>query len=308
MSDLKKVPSGKVAVLFGGSSAERAVSLKSGAAVLAGLQRAGVDAHPFDPAERPLAELAGFDAAFVVLHGRGGEDGSVQGALELMGIPYTGSRILGCALAMDKVRTKWLWRGLDLPTAQFEVVEKESFCEKDAAVIMARLGTPVMVKPANEGSSVGMTKAQDPEALLAAIQSALRYDDTVLVEAWNHGPEFTVAILDGEALPVIRLETDRDFYDYDAKYVTGDTRYLIPCGLPAEQEQAMQRLALSAFAAVGGEGWGRVDVMCDAEGNFQLLEVNTVPGMTETSLVPKAARAAGLEFDPLVVQILSLAR
>ncbi|WP_345317810.1 D-alanine--D-alanine ligase [Ferrimonas gelatinilytica] len=303
-----KISAGKVAVLFGGKSAEREVSLNSGTAVLQGLQRAGVDAYPFDPATRPLAELAAFDTAFVVLHGRGGEDGSVQGALELMGIPYTGSRIMGCAVAMDKVRTKWLWRGLDLPTAKFEVVEKEKFCDKDAAAIMARLGSPVMVKPANEGSSVGMAKASDPDALLGAVQSALKYDNTVLIEAWIHGPEYTVAILDGQALPVIRMETDHEFYDYDAKYVTGDTRYLIPCGLSQAEELAMQELALKAFASVGGGGWGRVDVMRDAEGNFQLLEVNTVPGMTETSLVPKAAAAAGIDFDSLVVRILDLAR
>ncbi|SHH98603.1 D-alanine--D-alanine ligase [Ferrimonas marina] len=299
---------GKVAVLFGGTSAEREVSLNSGAAVLKGLQRSGIDAHKFDPAEQPLQALAEFDRAFIVLHGRGGEDGSIQGALEQLSIPYTGSRVMGCAVAMDKVRTKWLWAGLDLPTAQFEVVEKESFSEEDAAAIMARLGAPVMVKPANEGSSVGMAKAADAAALAQAIEAALVYDDTVLVEAWIHGPEFTVSILGDRALPVIRMETDHEFYDYDAKYVTGDTRYLIPCGLSAEQEQRMQQLALKAFKAVGASGWGRVDVMQDADGQFQLLEVNTVPGMTETSLVPKAAKAVGLEFDQLVGQILEMAR
>ncbi|GAA4900529.1 D-alanine--D-alanine ligase [Ferrimonas pelagia] len=298
---------GKVAVLFGGSSAERAVSLNSGAAVLAALQRSGVDAHKFDPAERPVAELAGFESAFIVLHGRGGEDGSIQGALDLMQIPYTGSRVMGCAVAMDKVRTKWLWAGLALPTAKFEVVEKETFCDKDAAAIMARLGAPVMVKPANEGSSVGMAKAADPAALQSAIEAALHYDETVLVEAWIDGPEYTVAILGDQALPVIKMETDHEFYDYDAKYVTGDTRYLIPCGLSADEEQAMQAIALQAFRAVGATGWGRVDVMRDADGQFQLLEVNTVPGMTETSLVPKAAKAVGLSFEQLVCRVLAKA-
>ncbi|MBY5981144.1 D-alanine--D-alanine ligase [Ferrimonas balearica] len=295
----------KVAVLFGGTSAEREVSLRSGAAVLAGLQRGGVDAHPFDPAERSLDELKGFDRAFIVLHGRGGEDGTVQGALELMKIPYTGSRVLGCAVAMDKVRTKWLWAGLGLPTADFEVVDKESFSPNSAEDIMARLGSPVMVKPACEGSSIGMAKAEDAASLQKAIDTALQYDDTVLVEAWVHGPEFTVSILGEEALPAIRMETPNVFYDYEAKYQSQTTQYHCPAGLSDDDEQALRALALRAFKAVGASGWGRVDVMRDADGSWRLLEVNTVPGMTETSLVPKAANAVGVDFDTLVARILA---
>ncbi|MBW3165632.1 D-alanine--D-alanine ligase [Ferrimonas balearica] len=295
----------KVAVLFGGTSAEREVSLRSGAAVLAGLQRGGVDAHPFDPAERSLDELKGFDRAFIVLHGRGGEDGTVQGALELMKIPYTGSRVLGCAVAMDKVRTKWLWAGLGLPTADFEVVDKESFSPNSAEDIMARLGSPVMVKPACEGSSIGMAKAEDAASLQKAIDTALQYDDTVLVEAWVHGPEFTVSILGEEALPAIRMETPNVFYDYEAKYQSQTTQYHCPAGLSDDDEQALRALAVRAFKAVGASGWGRVDVMRDADGSWRLLEVNTVPGMTETSLVPKAANAVGVDFDTLVARILA---
>ncbi|MBY6187796.1 D-alanine--D-alanine ligase [Marinobacter hydrocarbonoclasticus] len=295
----------KVAVLFGGTSAEREVSLRSGAAVLAGLQRGGIDAHAFDPAERALDELKAYDRAFIVLHGRGGEDGTVQGALELMKIPYTGSRVLGCALAMDKVRTKWLWAGLGLPTADFEVVDKESFSPNSAEDIMARLGSPVMVKPACEGSSIGMAKAEDAASLQQAIETALTYDTTVLVEAWVHGPEYTVSILGERALPAIRMETPNVFYDYEAKYQSQTTQYHCPAGLSDEDEAALQALALKAFKAVGASGWGRVDVMRDADGSWRLLEVNTVPGMTETSLVPKAARAVGIEFDPLVARILA---
>ncbi|TKB51272.1 D-alanine--D-alanine ligase [Ferrimonas sediminicola] len=296
---------GKVAVLLGGSSAEREISLKSGQAVLAGLLKAGVDAHPFDPSERALTELAGFDRAFVVLHGRGGEDGTLQGALEHMAMPYTGSGVLGCALAMDKVRTKSLWAGQGLPTAAFEVAVEGRFKAETASQMLSRLGGKVMVKPANEGSSIGMAIAETPEQLAQAIAAAHEFDREVLVEQWIDGPEFTVAILGERALPVIEMRTDNAFYDYQAKYQSNETRYLCPCELPEQEELELRALALTAFRAVGASGWGRVDVMRTRDGRWQLLEVNAVPGMTETSLVPKAARAVGIDFPTLVTTILA---
>lgn len=300
---------GKVAVLFGGHAAERDVSLRSGAAVLAGLQRAGVDAHGIDTQGYPLAQLTadGFERAFIVVHGRGGEDGALQGALEHLGLPYTGSRVLGAALAMDKIRTKQVWKTLGLPTADFSVVHKGQFKAEDASALLANFAGPIFVKPANEGSSIGMTKATDEPTLVAAIEEAFKFDAEVLLERFIDGDEYTVSILGETALPAIRLRTTHDFYDYSAKYQSGDTEYLCPCGLSDADEQALGDLSVAAFKAVAASGWGRVDLMRDKSGQWWLLEVNTVPGMTETSLVPKAAKVAGLSFEQLVVAVLEQA-
>jgi D-alanine-D-alanine ligase len=292
---------GKVAVLLGGRSAEREVSLKSGRAVLDALLRGGVDAHPVDPQADVLERLreGGFDRAFIVLHGRGGEDGVIQGALETIDLPYTGSGVLGSALGMDKYRCKLLWRGCDLPTADFTLLRSAADLAQAGA-----LGYPLMIKPAREGSSIGMAKVDGPAELDAAWTEAARFDALVLAERWISGPEYTCAILGSEVLPLIRLETPRTFYDYEAKYQSDSTRYHCPCGLSAAEETRLQGLALEAFHAVGASGWGRVDMMVDRELGPQLLEVNTVPGMTDHSLVPMAARARGIGFDDLVWQIL----
>jgi D-alanine-D-alanine ligase len=293
---------GRVAVLFGGKSAEREVSLKSGAAVLAALQAAGVDAFGIDVGDDLLARLCveRIDRAFIVLHGRGGEDGSMQGLLECAGIPYTGSGILASALAMDKLRTKQVWQSLGLPTPRHAVLASEGDCHAAAA----SLGFPLIVKPAHEGSSIGMAKVAGIAELIAAWRGASAYDAQVLVEQWIQGPEFTIATLRGEVLPPIGLGTPHTFYDYDAKYVANDTQYRIPCGLDAAKEQELKNLSARACEAVGIQGWARVDVMQDSAGAFWLLEVNTVPGMTDHSLVPMAARAAGLDFQQLVLAIL----
>ena len=300
---------GKVAVLYGGHAAEREVSLRSGAAVLAGLQRAGVDAHGIDTQDYPLARLLedGFERAFIVVHGRGGEDGALQGALEHLGLPYTGSRVLGSALAMDKIRTKQVWKTLGLPTADFKVVHKNTFKAEDAVTLLGQFDGPIFVKPANEGSSIGMTKATDAITLADAIAQAFTFDDEVLLERFIEGEEYTVSILGEQALPAIRLRTPHDFYDYSAKYQSGDTEYLCPCGLDEADEQALGELSVAAFKAVAASGWGRVDLMRDQQGQWYLLEVNTVPGMTETSLVPKSAAVANLSFDELVVAVLEMA-
>ena len=294
---------GRVAVLFGGKSAEREVSLKSGNAVLSALQAAGVDAFGIDVGDDFLARLNSekIDRAFIVLHGRGGEDGSMQGLLECAGIPYTGSGILASALAMDKLRTKQVWHSLGLPTPRHAVLTSPADCEAAAA----ELGFPLIVKPAHEGSSIGMAKVDSAQALLAAWQDAARYDSQVLVEQWIAGPEYTIAVLRGEVLPPIGLGTPHSFYDYDAKYLADDTQYRIPCGLSAEKEAELKDLTARACEAVGTQGWARADVMQDASGQFWLLEVNTVPGMTDHSLVPMAARAAGLDFQQLVLAILA---
>lgn len=293
---------GRVAVLFGGKSAEREVSLKSGAAVLEALQAAGVEAFGIDAGDDLLQRLSSerIDRAFIVLHGRGGEDGSMQGLLECAGIPYTGSGILASALAMDKLRTKQVWQSLGLPTPQHAVLASEADCRTAAET----LGFPLIVKPAHEGSSIGMAKVGDVAELVAAWRAASTYDAQVLVEQWIQGPEFTVAVLHGQVLPPIGLGTPHTFYDYDAKYLASDTQYRIPCGLDAAREEELKALSARACEAVGIRGWARVDVMQDAEGNFWLLEVNTVPGMTDHSLVPMAARAAGLDFQQLVLSIL----
>jgi D-alanine-D-alanine ligase len=293
---------GKVAVLMGGDSAEREISLRSGSAVLAALQQRGVDAHGIDAGADLLQQLAagGFNRAFIMLHGRGGEDGVIQGALERIGLPYTGSGVLGSALGMDKYRTKALWRGLDLPTP-------ESVLISDAADLEAAgsLGFPLMIKPSREGSSIGMTKVEDTQQLRQAWETARRYDASVLAERWIIGQEYTAALLQGEALPLIRLETPHTFYDYTAKYNAETTRYHCPCGLAPAQEAELQALCLQAFEAVGADGWGRVDLMLDEQQRPWLIEVNTVPGMTDHSLVPMSARAAGIEFDELVLRILA---
>lgn len=293
---------GKVAVLYGGRSAEREVSLKSGAAVLAGLKARGVDAHGIDPGPdiaRVLME-GGFDRVFIVLHGRGGEDGVIQGALEVLGLPYTGSDVLGSALGMDKLRCKRLWHGQGLPTAPYAALT----CEADIAAVADTVGYPVMVKPAREGSSIGMARADDEEALRAAWREASVHDGLVLAEAWITGAEYTASILGNDALPLIGLKTPNGFYDYDAKYLADTTTYTCPCGLPEEQELALRALALRAFEAVGASGWGRVDIMISEDGRPWLLEVNTVPGMTDHSLVPMSAKVAGLSFQDLVWKIL----
>jgi D-alanine-D-alanine ligase len=293
---------GRVAVLMGGRSAEREVSLRSGNAVLEALRGAGVDAVSVDwefdleaqlRAERP-------DRAFIALHGRGGEDGCVQGALEVFGIPYTGSGVLGCALAMDKVRSKQIWRACDLPTPAFSLATEDLNKR-----VTTELGWPVMVKPAREGSSIGISKVERLEDLALAISTAKEYDSTVMIERFVHGAEFTLAIVGRQTLPLIRLETPRIFYDYEAKYHANDTRYLCPAGLSADRERAIAELGLAAFDALGASGWGRVDFMIDDDNRPWLIELNTVPGMTDHSLVPMAARHAGLSFETLVLDILA---
>ena len=295
---------GKVAVMLGGTSAERPVSLNSGAAVLAALQRQGVDAHAFDPANRNLGDLISgeFDRVFIALHGRLGEDGCMQGALEVLGMPYTGSGVMASALGMDKWRTKLLWRAAGLPTADWAILAADS----DFAAVEQQLGLPIFVKPAHEGSSIGMSKVSAPGTLKAAYETAVEHDPLVLAEKFIDGPEFTVGILGDIALPLIRLEPaqDKAFYDFEAKYLRNDTQYHCPAGLPDADEQALRQLALDAFRLVGGRGWGRVDVMRDRHGNPYLLEMNTSPGMTDHSLVPMAARVAGLDFDALCLAIL----
>jgi D-alanine-D-alanine ligase len=294
---------GKVAVLFGGTSAERDVSLNSGSRVLAALQGQGIDAHPFDPAEQPLDALKGYDRAFIALHGRHGEDGTIQGALEVMHIPYTGSGVLASALAMDKFRTKLLWQAAGLPVPEYALLDAGS----DFADVEAALGLPLFVKPAREGSSIGVTKVKVPGSLKAAYEEAARHDPLVIAEKGVMGGEYTVGILGDEAFPIIKIEPATEFYDYEAKYFRDDTRYLCPCGLPAGKEALIRRQALEAFRILGGRGWGRVDFLMDEEGNHYFLEVNTAPGMTDHSLVPMAARVAGLEYPALVRRVLEMA-
>ena len=295
---------GKVAVMLGGTSAERPVSLNSGAAVLAALTRQGIDAHAFDPANRNLGDLISgeFDRVFIALHGRYGEDGCMQGALELLGIPYTGSGVMASAIGMDKWRTKLLWRAAGLPTADWDILSATS----DFAAVERKLGLPIFVKPAREGSSIGMSKVTEAGTLAAAYATAAEHDALVLAEKFIDGAEFTVGILGDTALPLIRLEPAKDkaFYDFEAKYLRNDTQYHCPAGLPDAQEMALRQLALDAFRLVDGRGWGRVDLMLDSLGNPYLLEVNTSPGMTDHSLVPMAARVAGLDFDTLCLKIL----
>ena len=298
---------GKVAVLFGGRSAEREISLNSGSRVLAALLRQGVDAQAFDPAERKLDELSAFDRAFIMLHGRYGEDGTIQGALELMGIPYTGSGVMASAIGMDKWRTKLLWRSVGLPIPDFVMLDANS----DFAAVEKQLGLPLFVKPACEGSSIGVSKVSEPGALRAAYLEAAKYDALVLAEKAVLGGEYTVSIIgEGDsmqALPTIKIEPATEFYDYDAKYFRNDTVYRCPCDLPQARELELRAQALEAFRVLGCRGWGRVDYLMDEQGQAYFLEVNTSPGMTDHSLVPMAARVAGISYEALVMRVLSLA-
>ncbi len=293
---------GKVAVLFGGTSSEREISLLTGNAVLAALRRGGIDAHAFDPRDRDLSELnkEGFARVWIALHGPGGEDGTLQGALEMAGIPYTGSGVIGSAVGMDKLRTKRLAAAVGVATTESVVLRGPL----DLELAIEKLGVPMIVKPATQGSSVGMSKVERAQDLAAAYELAARHDRSVFAEAWVTGSEYTVAILQGQALPSIRIETPGKFYDYEAKYFRNDTKYFCPSGLGAEAEAHMASLALATFEAAGAEGWGRVDFMMDQTGRPLLLEINTVPGMTDHSLVPMAARAAGIDFDQLVWRVL----
>ncbi|MFO1316371.1 MAG: D-alanine--D-alanine ligase [Burkholderiales bacterium] len=303
-----KMEFGKVAVLLGGPSSEREVSLMSGNAVLAALREKGVDAHPFDPAERDLWELKreGFARVFIALHGRFGEDGTVQGALETLQIPYTGSGVMASALAMDKWRTKLVWLASGVPTPRYRVVDAGT----DWMHVVAELGLPLIVKPAREGSTIGITKVAgvDHGELAAAYALAARHDPLVLVEEFVSGQELTASIVNGRALPLIRIEAPHGNYDYHSKYFSDETKYFCPAGLPDAKEQEIRAMSLRAFDIVGCRGWGRLDLILRSDGTFSLLEVNTSPGMTGHSLVPMAARQAGISFPDLCVEILAGAR
>ncbi|MDR1890347.1 MAG: D-alanine--D-alanine ligase [Zoogloeaceae bacterium] len=292
---------GKVAVLMGGTSSERAVSLQSGAGVLAALQRQGVDAHPFDPASDRFDDLRGYDCAFIALHGRHGEDGTIQGVLELMGIPFTGPGVMASAVGMDKFRTKLLWQAVGLPVPDYELLDGNS----DFDAVEKRLGLPLFVKPVREGSSVGVSMVTKAGALAAAYAEAARHDSMVIAEAGIMGGEYTVAILGDEALPIVKIEPATPFYDYEAKYLRDDTRYFCPCGLSPEKEAEIQAGAKKAFQILGGSGWSRVDFLMDTAGKHYFLEVNTSPGMTTHSLVPMAAKHFGISYEELVLKVLS---
>jgi D-alanine-D-alanine ligase len=297
---------GKVAVLMGGRSAEREISLMSGRSVLAALRAAGVDAHAFDPAERDLAELKreGYARCFIALHGRGGEDGTMQGALEVLGLPYTGSGVMGSAIGMDKWRSKMIWLANGLPTPRYRILSPRD----DWKAVAADLGLPLIVKPANEGSTLGLTKVTAVSQLPEAYELAARkYHDIALAEQFIDGPEYTASIVSDEALPLIRIEAPQGNYDYQNKYFTNDTKYHCPCGLEPAEEERLKALALQAFHLLGCSVWGRVDLMLDAQRRPWLLEANTSPGMTDHSLVPMAARARGISFEDLVVRILETA-
>jgi D-alanine-D-alanine ligase len=293
---------GRVAVLFGGDSSEREISLLSGNAVLAALTRRGVDAHAFDPRDQDLAQLLtqGFARVWIALHGPGGEDGTVQGALEYLGVPYTGSGVMGSAIGMDKLRTKRLALSVGVPTADFVVLTGP----QDFELALERLKLPLIVKPATQGSSVGMSKVERAADLPPAYAAAAQLETLVFAEPWISGKEYTVALLQERALPSIRIETPKTFYDYEAKYFRDDTRYFCPSGLPASMEAHLQALAQAAFEATGASGWGRADFMMDVAGRPLLLEINTIPGMTSHSLVPMAAAAVGIDFEELVWRVL----
>lgn len=297
----------RVAVLHGGLSAEREISLKSGRAVFEGLKASGVACELLDFPEKSIDFLRDkqFDCAFVALHGRGGEDGSIQGALELAKIPYTGSGVLASALAMDKSKSKLIWQALGLPTPKGVVVDSANPpTNLEAENLLSEMGHVVAVKPIKEGSSVGVSKASTAAELIHCIEKAGQYDEQVLIEKWLNGAEYTVGIVGTHVLPSIRLQAANDFYDYDAKYLSNQTQYHCPSGLEEREERELQKLARHAFDSLGCVGWGRVDFICDDDGQFYLLEVNTIPGMTPTSLVPKAAKAIGWDFPRLLLEIL----
>jgi D-alanine-D-alanine ligase len=296
---------GKVAVLLGGKSAEREISLMSGNNVLEGLRKAGVDAHAFDPAQRDLLELKrqGFERVFIALHGRYGEDGTVQGALELMGIPYTGSGVMASALCMDKLRTKLVWLATGLPTPRYEVITADS----DWTAVANTLGLPLIVKPAHEGSTLGLTKVAHASDLPAAYQQAASYDRLVLAEEFVEGEELTAGFVGDQALPLIRIEAPQGKYDYQSKYFSDETKYVCPCGLPQAEERRIQDLVMRSACVLGCSGWGRGDLIRRPDGSVWLLEMNTSPGMTGHSLVPMAAKVAGISFEQLVVRILETA-
>ena len=298
----------KIAVLLGGTSAEREVSLNSGKAVLEALLNQGYDTHPIDPKEYNVANLKkdGFHRVFNILHGRGGEDGTMQGLLEQIGLPYTGCGVMASALTMDKMRTKMLWKAFGLPVADMEVVTRETFASLDPQAVVDKLGLPLMVKPSLEGSSVGLTKVKAVDELKSAVEYALKFDNTILIEEWLAGDELTVPVLDSQVLPAIRIVPEGEFYDYNAKYISDNTQYFCPAGLAPEREQELAILVKRAYDAVGCRGWSRIDVMCDAKGDFRLVEVNTNPGMTSHSLFPKSAASVSVSFEQLVVKILEL--
>jgi D-alanine-D-alanine ligase len=293
---------GKVAVLLGGESAERVISLQSGTAVLDALLREGVDAHAFDPATQSLDDIKQFDRAFIALHGRFGEDGGIQQVLDDVGVPYTGSGVKASAIGMDKLQTKTLWRDAGIATPNFALINAKS----DFAAIEKTLGLPLFVKPANEGSSIGISKVNNTGEVEMAYQLAAEAGPLVMAESFINAGEYTVGILAGQALPIVKIVVKNEFYDYDAKYIQNDTAYLYPCGLSAEKEKQIQQEALHAFHVVGCCDWGRVDFLMDDKGHHYFIELNTVPGMTSHSLVPMAAKAAGMNFDALTMAILRL--
>ncbi|MDG6897722.1 D-alanine--D-alanine ligase [Actinobacillus delphinicola] len=307
---MKALKEEKIAVLMGGSSAEREISLQSGAAVLNALKSQGFNAEGIDPQNYPVATLkeAGFDRVFNILHGRGGEDGTMQGLLEQIHLPYTGCGVLASALSMDKMRTKMMWHAYGLPVAKMVVITRNTLNNLDPVTVEKELGMPVMVKPSLEGSSVGLTKVKNVEDLKSAVLHALEFDETVLIEEWLDGEEFTVPILGEEALPAIKIVPANEFYDYEAKYLLDNTQYFCPAGLSDEKEQEIRQLAKAAFNALGCRGWTRIDIMSNAKGEFRLVEANTCPGMTSHSLFPKSAAQVGYSFEQLVVKILELTR
>ncbi|MDC0575757.1 D-alanine--D-alanine ligase [Nitrosomonadaceae bacterium] len=296
---------GKVAVLLGGRSNEREISLQSGRAVLEALKRRGVDAHPFDPANEPIEDLLRkkFNIAYIALHGRYGEDGTIQGGLELMGLPYTGSGVLASAIAIDKWRTKLLWQSIGINTPRYMMLNAESNLD----IVIKELGLPLIIKPSREGSTIGLCKVTSAEGLRDAYQAAAKHDQAVLAEQFIEGMELTAAILGDTPLPLVRIEVSGELYDYEAKYLSLDTGYFCPSGLPPELEKRIQTQALQAYMILGCEGWGRIDLILDSSDKPYFLETNTSPGMTSHSLVPMAAKTAGISFDDLVIKILELA-